>query len=128
MNPLRCAEPVPEEKYLAAGSRQALLAVLLSASGALVLALSRRGVPGLLPAVITHGIAQDEHQIDVLALPMHPGSFQTGFDDQLVGTLDHARANRPARLLISRILHVSLAFLQIGQFLAQQSNSRMPGL
>jgi hypothetical protein len=100
MNPLRCAESIPEEKHLAAGSRQALLAVLLSASDALVLSLSCRGVPGLLPALITHGIAQDEHRIDLLATPMHPRAFQTGFDDQLVGTLDHARTNRPACFLI----------------------------
>jgi hypothetical protein len=32
MNPLRCAEPFPQEKHLAAGSRQALLPVRLSPS------------------------------------------------------------------------------------------------
>lgn len=60
MNPLRWAEPLPEEKHLAAGSRQALLPVLLSAQGVLMLPMSRRGLPGLLPALITDGIAQDE--------------------------------------------------------------------
>ena len=90
MNPRWCAEPFPEEKHLAVGSRQALLAVLLSAQGALVLPLSHRGLPGLLPALITNGIAQDQQGIDVLSAPMHPGSFQTCFNDELVGTLDHA--------------------------------------
>ena len=102
MNLLWCAEPLPEEKHLAAGSRQALLAVLLSAQSALVLPLSRRCLPGLLPALITHGIAQDEHRIDVLSAPMHARSFEPCFHYELVGALDHTRANRPARLVIGR--------------------------
>ena len=82
------------------------------------LLMGLRRLPGLLPAVITDRIAQNEHGIDVRSAPMHARSFQTCFDHELVGTLDHARADRPARLLIGRILHVYLSFLQVGQFLA----------
>src|SRR6266849_3099974 len=57
MNPRWCAQAFPEQKHLATGSRQALLAALLSMDGALVLAMGCRCLPDLRPALITDGIA-----------------------------------------------------------------------
>ena len=49
------------------------------------------------PAALTaDGVAQGEHGVDVGSAPVHPGALEAGFDDQLVGTLDDAAADRKA--------------------------------
>ena len=52
--------------------------------------------PFLLPAVITEEVAQGEHGVDVLTLPVHAGAFEARLDHQFVGALDHAAADGPA--------------------------------
>lgn len=49
------------------------------------------------PAALTaDGTVQGEHWIDVGSAPAHPGALEASFDDQLVGTLDDAAADRKA--------------------------------
>src|SRR5579859_5186635 len=43
--------------------------------------------------------------------------LRSGFDDVFVGTLYHARANRPAIASVLRILHECLSFPQVVQVL-----------
>src|SRR5437660_10949651 len=50
----------------------------------------------------------------------HASAFEACFHDQLVSTFHTARTNGPARRLISRILHVRLTLLQVGEFLPQE--------
>src|SRR5438105_4100772 len=47
----------------------------------------------------------------------HPCSLEPCFHDHFISTFDTARANGPACGLIDGVLHMRLAFLQIGQFL-----------
>jgi hypothetical protein len=47
----------------------------------------------------------------------HASTFGPCFDDHLVGAFDAPGANRPACLLIGRVLHVRFTLLQIAQFL-----------
>ena len=74
-------------------------------------------LPGFLPTFITDAIAQSEHGIHMVALPMHASSFEAGFDDEFVGTFHHTRPNRPACSSERGILHQSQAFAQIPQVL-----------
>jgi len=47
----------------------------------------------------------------------HASTFGPCFDDHLVGAFDAPGANRPACLLIGRVLHVRFTLLQIAQSL-----------
>ena len=71
--------------------------------------------PFLLPTVVAEEVAQGEHGVDVATLPMHAGALEPGFDDQLVGTLDHAAADGPALLAEAGILQLCLALLEVGK-------------
>lgn len=53
--------------------------------------------PGSTPAAIAFQTAQRQEGIDVLALPVHAGSFEPRFDQHLVGALDTTTADRIAR-------------------------------
>jgi hypothetical protein len=46
---------------------------------------------------------------------MHPWPFEASFDDVFVGTLHHARTNRPALASKLRVLHQCLSFTQVVQ-------------
>ena len=69
--------------------------------------------PALLPAVVTHGVAQGQQRVDVRICPMHPRAFQPVFDHQFVGALHHPTANRPALRDKLRVLQLCLACFQI---------------
>ena len=45
----------------------------------------------------------------------YPSAHEARFDDEFVGTLDHARTNRPNLMLELRVLHQELPFPQIAQ-------------
>jgi hypothetical protein len=62
-------------------------------------------LPGLRPALIEQRETQCEHGIDMLGSPMHAWSFETGLYHELMATLDTSRPNRPALLLVGRIVH-----------------------
>ena len=62
-------------------------------------------LPGLFPTLIEQCQTHSEHGIDMLWPPMHAGSFQTRLHHELMTTFHTARADRPALLLIGRILH-----------------------
>lgn len=83
----------------------ALRAVLLQKLAALV--------PRLIPAIIADDGAQGQHGVDLLRAPAHARPIEPTLDDLLMGTLHHARANGPLLLLVARIVHLCLAFLQI---------------
>jgi hypothetical protein len=72
-------------------------------------------LPHFLPTVIADSSAHGKHGIDMLAFPVHAWPFETSFDDIFVGTLDHARTNRPAVLAKLRILHQCLSLAQVVQ-------------
>lgn len=48
--------------------------------------LCYRILPGLLPLVIAHRIAQHQYGIDVPSFPAHASAFEACFDHQLIGT------------------------------------------
>ncbi len=75
--------------------------------------------PGFIPTVIADDVAQRQHGIDMAAGPVHAAALQARLDDQFVGALGGAVANRPTRCQKSRIVHVSLALLQICQMRCQ---------
>jgi len=75
------------------------------------------GVPRFLPALIADATLQDQHRIHVGAFPTHAAAFQAGLNHELVGTLHHPRANRPACTSEERILHQGEPFAQIGDVL-----------
>ena len=96
---------------------QPLLAVCLPPTRAQRSSMGHRRRPRLVPAPIADRVAEHQHGIDVLPTPAHPCSFQSCFDDQLVGTFDTPRTNGPACLLVRWVLHVCFTLLQVGQFL-----------
>jgi len=49
---------------------------------------------------------------------MHSSPLEASFDDEFVGTLDHARTHRPPLVLELRVLHQELPFPQIAQVFA----------
>ena len=71
--------------------------------------------PVLLPTTRTKNIAKRQHGVDMLFCPVHAWAFQAGLDDQLVTTLHHATADRPALRLKERVLHLGFPFFQISQ-------------
>lgn len=75
-------------------------------------------LPRFLPALIAHAIAQGQHRIHVGALPAHSCAFETGFDHELVGTLHHPRADRPASASKGGIVHQTETFAPIPQMLS----------
>jgi hypothetical protein len=52
--------------------------------------------PGLVPAVGADDGAPREHRIDVLRCPVHAAALEAILDDDLVGALDDAAADRVA--------------------------------
>lgn len=86
----------------------------LDASGTTLLACS---LPGFLPSLITHAIAQGEHGINIGAFPSHATAFEPGLNDEFVRALDHAGTNRPAGSSKQRIAHQGEPFAQITQVL-----------
>lgn len=62
-------------------------------------------VPGFLPALIAHAIAQGQHGIDMHAFPSHAAAFQAGLDHELVGTFHHSRTDRPPSASKEGIAH-----------------------
>ena len=75
-------------------------------------------LPRLLPPFIADAIAQDQHRIHVGAFPSHPRSFQTCFDNELVGTLNHPGTDRPTSASKGGILHQREALAYIPQMLS----------
>src|SRR5260221_1846634 len=125
--PLEPHSPIGEQPT---GPVQPLQTLGLSLLEAPPLSLRSRRRPRLGPAPIAHRVAQHQHRIDVQPLPAHPSALEPCFDHQLVGALDAARSNGPARLLIAGILHVRFPLLLIGQFLLNERTgavSRQPG-
>src|SRR5579859_2957084 len=80
---------------------------------ALVLAPALLLPPGLQPATIEQGQTQREHGIDVLGSPMHAWPFQTRLHHDPVTAFCTPRPNRPALLLIGRIVHQLAPLLQV---------------
>jgi hypothetical protein len=74
-------------------------------------------LPGLCPALIEQRKPEREHGIDMLGFPMHAWSFETGLHHQLMTTLHTSRPNRPALLLVGRIVHQLASLLQVGHLL-----------
>src|SRR5260370_42618656 len=70
-------------------------------------------LPHFPPTVIADRIAQSEHGVHILALPVHPSPFETSLDHVFLGTLHHARANRPAVTSELRVVHLCLSFPQV---------------
>lgn len=116
------------DEYRPAGISQPTIGLLLSALAAHRVALGHAGLPDLLPVLIADDVAQGQHGIDMRSLPMHAHPFESCFHHQLVSALHDARSNGPTRLLIGRILHVRLPFLQVSQLLAQWCHLRVPGV
>lgn len=58
---------------------------------------------------------------------MHSAALEPCLDHQLIGTLDHPTADRPALCLKARILHLRHAFIQIGQILRHDRLREMRG-
>ncbi len=81
--------------------------------------------PGLVPTVITNGVAQRQERIDVRVGPVHARPFQSIFDHQFVGTFHHAAADRPPVSHQLGILHLRNPRFQIGQRLGQHSVARL---
>ena len=67
--------------------------------------------PLLLPAFGTDHGSQRQHWVDMVFMPMHPGSFQAGFHHQLVGALHDPTPDRPSLCLKGRVLDLFFAFL-----------------
>src|SRR5207237_7940643 len=65
--------PVPQQQFQEAsqGLFTACVGTLVSPLLTAVLPLLRRGLPGLLPAIIADSIAQHQHGIDIVTFPMH---------------------------------------------------------
>ena len=74
------------------------LAPLVRLHAGLSTPLSPEVRPVLLPASVTHQGSQRQHWIDMCAWPVHAAPLEPCLDQQLVGTLDTAAANRVARL------------------------------
>ena len=70
-------------------------------------------LPGFFPAFIEQRKPECQHGIDVLGFPMHAWSFETGLHHQFMATLDTARSNRPALLLVAGIVHEFAPLLQV---------------
>jgi len=74
-------------------------------------------LPRLFPALIEQREPQSQHGIDVLGFPMHTWPFEPRLHDELVATLHTARANRPSRGTVGRIVHQLAPLLQVGHLL-----------
>src|SRR5258708_3480015 len=112
--PIHPYSPEDEEPK---GAGQSLLTVCLSLTRAKRSSMGHGRRPGLVPLAIADRVTEHEHGVDVVSTPTHASPFEACLHDQLVGTFHAARANRPAGLLIGRVLHVRFALLQVGQFL-----------
>src|SRR6476469_5457496 len=71
------------------------------------------GRPGLGPAVVAGEGAEREHRVDVAGCPVHPAAFQAGLDNELVGALDRAAADRIPGRAEARVVELSGARLQV---------------
>src|SRR5690348_3893177 len=71
--------------------------------------------PGLLPAVGTDDGAEGEQWIDVLWVPVHPAALEAVLDDDLIGALDNAAADRIAGRAEGRVLELREPWLRVGQ-------------
>ena len=75
-------------------------------------------LPGLVPAILAHGSAHEQHGIPLLAFPMHACPLEACLNDPRVGTLDHARTTGPASRSKGRGRHLRLARPQVLELLA----------
>lgn len=74
-------------------------------------------MPILGPSLTAQGGPQRQHGIDLLAIPMHPGSFEASLHHEFVAAFRDARSNRPAISLIVRILHLFFTLAKISHLL-----------
>ena len=65
-------------------------------SGAARQRRASRPRPGLVPAVVADGVAQDQPRMDLGPRPLPAGPGEAGFDDQVGGALHVAAAHGPA--------------------------------
>ncbi len=97
--------------------KQALLLARLTLELLLEQAQAVLRLPELRPALIEQRQTQGEHGIDVLGSPMHAWPFQTRLHHQFMAALNTSRPNRPALLLVGRIVHQLASLLQVGHLL-----------
>src|SRR5216683_1932827 len=109
------------------GTGQPLLAVCLPLTCAQCLSLRTRRRLDLVPLAIADRVAEHQHTVDVLPTPTHARSFQSCFDDQLVGAFDAPRTNGPSSLPVRWVLHVRFTLLQVGEFLLDVCTGRASG-
>jgi hypothetical protein len=93
--------------------QQALLLTDLTPEVLLALTQALLLLPGLCPAIIQERQTQGQHGIDVLGPPMHAWSLQTRVHHELVAAFYAPRANRPALLLVGRIVHQVTSLLLV---------------
>jgi hypothetical protein len=74
--------------------------------------------PGLIPAIVTDGVAQEQQRIDVRPCPVHAGTLEPRLDHQLAGAFHGPAANGPPSGLEGGILELGHPLVQIGQRLA----------
>src|SRR6266849_1579686 len=93
--------------------KKTLLFARLTLELLLVLTQAVLLLPELRPATIQQRQTQRKHRIHMLGSPMHAWPFQTGLHHELVTAFHTARPDRPALLLVSRIVHQLTPLLQV---------------
>jgi len=73
------------------------------------------GRPGFVPALVAGDRAEREHRIDVPFSPVHPTALESGFHDDLIGTLDGATPDRIAGRSEARVVKLRGTGVQIAK-------------